>query len=115
MTLNEFKLYPYNEEAKEIAKYISNWLQSYTHEVVIEVIKNHIEKIFADEHTQYLLKELYEREQEEIKSHINSISNYIWDFKTFSQYDLHNHCTSHSKSYRDVLYDMYIKTKKESK
>ena len=33
------------------------------------------------------------------------------NFEEFKQYDTHSHILTHSKSYRDILYDMYIDKK----
>lgn len=96
-------------EQKEISKLVANWLKDYTNEVVVKVLENHREEIINNDFTMKLLNELYEREEAERKDIITSIHYRLEHFETYKNFDIHNHATTHSKSYRDVLYDMYIK------
>ena len=41
-----------------------------------------------------------------IETHIEVL---FTDYEEFKKYNPHNHPLQHSDSYRDVLYDMYIK------
>lgn len=96
------------KERKETTKLISNWLKNYTQEVIVRVLEKR-EEIINDEFTMKMLKELYEREQSEAKEFYDSIFLMMEEFEEQKQYDPHSHCLTHSDSYRDVLYDMYIK------
>ena len=96
------------KERKEIAKLIANWLKEYTHEVVVKVLEKR-EEIINNEFTMNMLKELYKREEEEQKEINNSIQSLLEYFDEHKEFDIHNHCLTHSNSYRDVLYDMYIR------
>lgn len=101
----------YNEmtykEQEEIRDLIANWLKMYTHEAHVKVLSR-IDEIINNEFTLKLLRELKERTEKEEKDYLRSIDYLLSDFDTFLEYDPHNHCTTHSNSYRDVLYDMYI-------
>lgn len=101
-------------EKKEIAKLLGNWLSMYTQEVVMHVMEKR-DEIINNEFTMNLLKELKEREDKERDEFADSISSLLGDFDTFKQFDPHNHVLTHSKSYRDILYDMYITDKHEKK
>lgn len=96
------------EEKIELAKKFECWLGCYTQEVVIKVLAK-VEEIINNEFVMNLINELYVREEKEKKERINSISFLINDFESFKQYDIHNHCLTHSNSYRDILYDMFIR------
>jgi hypothetical protein len=67
------------------------------------------DEIINNEYVMKLLKELNEREAEEYESFSHSIGCILRDYDTFSKYDPHNHPLEHAGSYRDVLYDMFIK------
>lgn len=96
------------EEREEITLLFSNWLRKYSDTVIMEVLKLR-DQIIEDEYAMRLLKELSEREAEEYKDFSHSIGSILRDYKTFSKYDPHNHPLTHASSYRDVLYDMFIK------
>ena len=101
---NEMKM----EERREIAELFSNWLKDYTHEV-IKVVMLKADDIINNDFAMHLLKELKVREEKEYEDFYDSIGHMISDFETFGEYDPHSHVLEHSNSYRDVLYDMYIK------
>ncbi len=105
--MKKFENLEYNEK-KEIAKLFSTWLGSYTHEVIVKVLAKR-DEILNNDFAMNLLKELQKRTEEERKDFEKSIGFMMSDFDGFSKYDPHNHALSHAKSYRDVLYDMYIK------
>lgn len=96
------------KERNEIVLLFSNWLKRYTHEVIVKVL-DRTDEIINNEFAMKLLKELKEREEKEIIDFNNSIDSLMTDFDEFKQYDPHIHVLTHSNSYRDVLYDMYIK------
>ena len=95
-------------EKKEITLLFANWLHSYTHEVVVRVLEKR-EDILNNEFAMNLLKELKERDEKELNDFNNSIGSLFMDFDDYKGYDVHSHPITHAKSYRDVLYDMYIK------
>lgn len=96
------------EEKIELAKKFECWLGRYTQEVINKVLVK-TEEIINNEFAMNLINELYVREEKEKKERINSINNLISDFETFKQFNIHNHCLTHSESYRDILYDMFIR------
>lgn len=96
------------EELNEVTVLFATWLEKYTHEVIVKVMERR-EEIVNNEFTMNLLRELYKREEEEKKEFKHSIGSLLRCYDDFKEYDPHNHVLEHSKSYRDVLYDMYIK------
>lgn len=93
------------EERKEICSYLETWLVMYNNEVINKVLDN-IDDIINNEFVMNMLKQLHERtlkEKEDFKRNLRfKLENDI-------DSDFHNKCLTHSNSYRDVLYDMYIK------
>lgn len=107
MNLKELR----NEERVNLNVILENWLGIYTEEVVIKVMSR-LEEITANEHTMMLLRELWDRETKEVDDRRRSISSMIDDVindRDIEGHCLHNHCLTHANSYRDVLYDMYIR------
>ena len=96
------------EERKETTLLFANWLKPYTHEVIIKVMEKKEENL-SNAFAMNLLKELKEREEKEIKEFAHSIGNLIDEFETFKEFDPHNNPITHADSYRNVLYDMFIK------
>ena len=96
------------EERNEIVLLFANWLNQYTHEVVVNVMEKR-EDILNNEFAMNLLRELKERDEKELKDFNHSIGNLLGDFDTYKEYNVHSHPTTHANSYRDILYDMYIK------
>lgn len=96
------------DEQTETADLIANWLRPYTHEVIVKVLERR-DEIISNEFTMNLLRELKKRQEDEHRNFNRSIFSLMDDFDTFSKYDPHNDALSHAGSYRDVLYDMYIK------
>lgn len=96
------------EEQKEVAGLFANWLRPYVHEVIVKVLEKR-DEILNNEFAMNLLKELKKRSDSELKEFDQSIEFMLADYEGFAKFDPHNHALSHSKSYRDVLYDMYIK------
>jgi hypothetical protein len=95
-------------EREEVSQLFANWLKDYTHEVIVKVLEKR-EEIMSNEFTMKMLKELNERESREAIEFQSSISQLLENYDYMKRFNPHNHCTTHSKSYRDVLYDMYIK------
>ena len=111
--LNEFKDYSNYEELEHLANLLENWLSMYTESVIAKVMPR-VNEILASEMAVNFLEELYEREQKEKQDRRYSMK-YILErlaqgMETDSHIEnFHNHCITHSKSYRDILYDMYIR------
>ena len=95
-------------ERAEITELFANWLRKYSHDVIVRVMER-AEEIMNNTFTMNLLKELKEREDKERDEFSDSIRYFITNFEMVKKYDPHNCPTTHADSYRDVLYDMYIK------
>ena len=95
-------------EQKEIVELFTVWLSKYTHEVVCKVMER-ADEIINDKFTIKLLVELRDRQETEAKDFNTSIASLLDDYDTFKEFNVHNHPLTHSGSYRDILYDMYIK------
>ena len=93
---------------EQVEKQFSVWLRPYTHEVIKRVMAR-ADEILGDDFAMHLLSELYEREQAEDADFLRSVHYLLSNYEDFAQYDPHSHCLEHSKSYRDVLYDLYIR------
>lgn len=93
---------------KEFIELLANWLHIYTDDVVKRVMKK-VDEIKNNDFALSLLKELYDRDNDEYEDFRSSIASLYYDYDNFSEYDVHNHPISHAKSYRDVLYDMFIR------
>ena len=96
------------EERNEIVRMFATWLKPYTHEVIVKVLERKHE-IINNELAMMMLTELHKRTEMEAKDFAHSIGNMMYEPATFSKYNPHNHALTHAGSYRDVLYDMYIK------
>lgn len=102
------------EERKEFAELLNNWLKMYTGEVLKKVAPR-FNEISQNEMAMHLLRELKERDDKEDKEEFKSIE-YIVESEVY-EYEVgdlhyecyHNHCLTNAKSYRDVLYDLYIR------
>ena len=93
---------------RDIIELIANWLHIYTDDVVKKVMKK-VDEIKNNDFALFLLKELYDREKDEYEDFIRSIDSLYYDYEKFSEYNVHNHPIAHASSYRDVLYDMFIR------
>ena len=100
------------EEREMMTKLFENWLSGYVDEIIEKVMKR-FDEIVNNEFTMNLLKELYERETKEKSERIKSFEWMISDIaekgKFIDTHCIHNHCLTHASSYRNVLYDMYIR------
>ena len=96
------------EEQKEVVALFTCWLKHYTHEVIVKVLERR-DEIMNNESSMMLLKELKEREEKETKRFNDSMFSLVEHFDDYKEFDPHNHCLTHSGSYRDVLYDLYIR------
>ena len=98
----------HREERNEVVLLFANWLNYYTDTVIMKVMERR-DEIIANDFAMNLLRELKTRDEEEAKDFAHSIGRLMMNFEDFKEYDPHNHPVTHAKSYRDVLYDMYIK------
>lgn len=105
--MKKFDKLSYDEKA-EVVSWFSNWLKNYTHEVIVKVLERR-DEILANDFAMNLMKELFERETKENKDFSYSIDSLLNHFENFKEYNPHNHPITHSDSYRNVLYDMYIR------
>ena len=96
------------EEKAEITTLIANWLHQYTTKVIVAVLEKR-DEIINNEFTVNLLRELKEREEKEKKEFTDTIGWLLRNYEDYNEFDPHDHAITHSKSYRDILYDMYIK------
>lgn len=108
-TIKEYREATPLKEQKEFAKKLQVWLGEYTQEVFERVMKQ-MEEIINNEFTLKMIDELYERTLKEQEEEIRHIE-YVLGYDNSNLSGFHNHPLEHSDSYRDVLYDMYIKNK----
>ena len=93
-----------NEEA---IKLVANWLKNYSSEVVVSVMKNY-DTIINDKTTYTLLSKLYEKENKEEETFIYDIEHIVKYGITDDTKDMLR-LGEYSRSYREVLYDLYIR------
>ena len=88
-------------------KIVANWLKDYSNGVVVKVMEKY-EQIINDETTYTMLSKLYEEESKEEREFSNDIRNIV-------EYGVKNETKDmlrigeRSRSYREVLYDLYIR------
>ena len=95
-------------EVNKYAELFGVWLKPYTHEV-IRYVMGRAEEIINNPDSLTLLLELKTREAKEEKDFFDNIAWYIRDYEGHKKYNPHSNCITHSGSYRDVLYDRYIR------
>ena len=93
-----------NEEA---IKLVANWLKDYSNEVVVKVIENY-DNIINDKTTYNMLSKLYEDENKEHETFIHDIE-YMVAFGVNDDTKDMLRLGEYSRSYREVLYDLYIR------
>jgi hypothetical protein len=104
--MNKWEDLSYTEQC-EVAELFTNWLKPYTQQVVNRVARQ-ANEILENDHAMTLIRELYKREAKEQKDFESHLKYLLDDYKGFAKFSPHNHATTHAKSYRDILYDMYI-------
>ena len=92
---------------KEAIKFVANWLKDYSNEVVVRVMKNY-DTIINDKTTYTMLSKLYEEENKEHEIFIQDIE-YMVEFGIKDDTKDMLRLGDCSRSYRDVLYDLYIR------
>ena len=98
-------------EQRQFAELLAPWLGRYTEEVTAKVFPK-LEEIYNNEHVMHMLAELRYREEKEKLETADSFWLIVKDAtngKEFDDHCMHNHCITHAGSYRDVLYDMYLR------
>lgn len=95
-------------EQQKISTLFYYWLKPYTHEVIKKILERQ-DEIINNEFAMNLLKELADRTIKENNEFKSDIAFMMQDFENLSECDPHNHPITHAGSYRDILYDMYIK------
>ena len=92
---------------KEAIKIVANWLKNYSNEVVVRVMKNY-DTIINDKTTYTMLSKLYEEENKEEETFIHDIEYMVrYGIKDETKDMLR--LGEYSQSYREVLYDLYIR------
>lgn len=106
-TVKEYRENTALSEQKEFAKKLQVWLREYTQEVFEHVMKQ-MDEIISNEFALKMIDELYERTLKEEKDEIMHIE-FALGHEDVNLDGYHLHPLEHSNSYRDVLYDMYIR------
>ena len=88
-------------------KIMANWLKNYSNEVVVRVMKNY-DTIINDKTTYTMLSKLYEEENKEEETFIHDIE-YMVKYGIKDETIDMLRIGEYSQSYRDVLYDLYIR------
>ena len=96
------------EEQKNVSVLFSNWLKCYTHDIIVNVIAKR-DEIINNTFVMDMLRELKEREERESNEFTKDIRYLLMDYDAYKEFDPHIHPLTHSNSYRDILYDMYIR------
>ena len=92
---------------KEPIKIVANWLKDYSNEVVVKVMEKY-EQIINDKTTYTMLSKLYKEENKEAETFIHDIE-YIVKFGIKDETKDMLRLGEYSRSYREVLYDLYIR------
>ena len=88
-------------------KIMANWLKDYNNDVVVKVMKNY-DNIINDKTTYNILSKLYVEENKERETFIQDIKDLIeFGIKHYTKDMLR--IGEYSRSYREVLYDLYIR------
>ena len=88
-------------------KIVANWLKDYNNDVVVRVMKKY-EQIINDKTTYTMLSKLYEEENKEEETFIHDIE-YMVKFGIKDETKDMLRLGEYSQSYREVLYDLYIR------
>lgn len=88
-------------------KIVANWLKHYSNEVVVRVMEKY-EQIINDKTTYTMLSKLYEEENKEEETFIHDIE-YMVKFGIKDETKDMLRLVEWSRSYREVLYDLYIR------
>lgn len=92
---------------KEEIKIVANWLKNYSNDVVVRVMEKY-EQIINDKTTYHMLYNLYVEENKEEETFIHDIE-YMVKFGIKDETKDMLRLGENSRSYRDVLYNLYIR------
>ena len=92
---------------KESIKIVANWLKDYSNDVVVKVMEKY-EQIINDKTTYTMLSKLYKEENKEEETFIHDIE-YMVKFGIKDETKDMLRLGEYSRSYREVLYDLYIR------
>lgn len=92
---------------KETIKIVANWLKNYNNDAVVKVIEKY-EQIINDKTTYTMLYKLYEEETKEEEIFIKDIE-YMVKYEITEEAKDMLRIGEYSRSYRKVLYDLYIR------
>ena len=110
MTMKEWMENHDYQEQKELAEMLESWLGMYTQDVFNHVM-DQMDEIINNESSIRLIRELHERMEAE---KVRRVEQMYFNMKEFEEkeretHPIHLNPLTHSESYRDVLYDLYIK------
>lgn len=88
-------------------KIVANWLKHYSNEVVVRVMKNY-DTIINDKTTYTMLSKLYEEENKEEETFVHDIE-YMVKYGIKDETKDMLRLGEYSRSYREVLHDLYIR------
>ena len=88
-------------------KIVANWLKNYSNEVVVRVMKNY-DTIINDKTSFTMLSKLYQEENKEEETFIQDIE-YMVKYGIKDETKDMLRLGEYSQSYREVLYDLYIR------
>ena len=92
---------------EEEIKIVANWLKEYSNDVVVRVMEKY-EEIINDVTTYNMLYKLYVKENDENETFIHDIE-YMVKFGIKEETKDMLRIGDYSRSYREVLYDLYIR------
>lgn len=95
-------------ETKLTPEEMQNWLGTYVNGIVIKVMAK-FDEIQNNEFAVKMIKELYVRTLKEKEDEVRSFEGLMRDFNGYKDFNIYSHSLEHASSYRDILYDMFIK------
>lgn len=112
MTKYEFFNKLPEEQKGQFAKELYCWLEMYTNEVSAYIFENKLDEIVNNDMSLQLLHELYQRTRIESDKNLSAML-FKLRFPNIAEkekFELHqNHILTRADSFRDVLYELYIK------
>ena len=102
------------DEQKRFCSLLENWLRPYTEEVILSMTARR-DEILDNPFAVKMLEELMEREEKEEKELASNIYHLLDNYDNYKAFNPRNYYTTHSKAYREVLFDLFIRNRKEEK